>query len=111
MANSTAGIGGLRTVLSGEDGICVVRVSGDVDVHTSPRLRQQLAAIIDDGTTDIVLDLTDTKLVDSTGLGVLVGAMKRLQRLDGSMILRSPSNGLQKVLHITGLDQVFTIVG
>ena len=87
----------------------VVTVRGDVDVYSSPQLREELNALIEDGAVSLVLDLSRLEFLDSTGLGVLVGAQKRLVQGQGELILRSPRSGARKVFEITGLDKVFTI--
>jgi anti-sigma B factor antagonist len=102
---STAG-GQLAFEVSRSDGVCVVHVIGEVDSDTSDQLRHQLIDLIDAGEHEIVLDLSKLEFLDSTGLGVLVGAMKRLQR-EGSLKLRSPRPAAMKVFQITGLDGVF----
>src|SRR5688572_17409305 len=70
------------------DNIPVLEVAGDVDVHTAPQLRDRLNKLIDETDGDIVVDLTGTGFIDSTGLGVLVGARKRLAGRDDTRVIR-----------------------
>jgi len=89
----------------------VVAVSGEIDLFTAPELKQQLAEAIDSGTVGLVVDLTDTTFVDSTALGVLIGAVKRLRGNNGAMVIINVDANIAKTFEITGLDQIFTIVG
>ena len=107
---SAPAMGEIRLRVSEQDGVCVVEVLGEVDVHTSPQLREQLVALIESGANDIVLDMSELEFLDSTGLGVLVGALKRLVARHGTLVLRSPREATRKVLEITGLDLVFSII-
>jgi anti-sigma B factor antagonist len=61
-------------------------------------------------TNRLVVDLADTEFIDSTGLGVLIRALKRLRHRGGDLVLRSPRPNARKVLKITSLDRVIKIV-
>lgn len=89
--------------------LTVVEVTGEIDVYTAPMLRETLTTLVDDGRTDIVVDLTAVRFMDSTGLGLLVGVLKRLRGVDGRLQLVIDSERLLKVFRITALTQVFTI--
>lgn len=87
----------------------VVAVAGELDVATAPALREELYRVIDRGVATIVVDLADMDFIDSTGLGVLVGALKRVKERDGALELRSLPSAAQRVFEITGLTKAFTI--
>ncbi|HVM40313.1 MAG TPA: STAS domain-containing protein [Acidimicrobiia bacterium] len=91
------------------DGEVTVAIEGEVDLYTAPKLREHLDEAIDRGTDRLVVDLTRMDFIDSTGLGVLVGAQKRLREGGGEMTLRNPSRSTHKILEIAGLTQLFTI--
>ena len=91
------------------DGEVVVAVRGEIDVVTAPILWESLAEVLPD-TKRIVIDLRDTEFIDSTGLGVLIRALKRLRHHGGDLILRSPRPNARKILNVTCLDRVMTIV-
>jgi anti-sigma B factor antagonist len=95
--------------LRATDGQAVVRLKGELDVYTAPRLRERLAEIISDGHRNVVIDLADLAFIDSTGIGVLVGALKRAQQHGGEIALSSPRRGTRKALEISGLNTVFAI--
>ena len=87
----------------------VVEVSGEVDVYTASVLRTKLADLIDADHTDLVVDLTRVRFLDSTGLGVLVGALKKVRGRSGRLQLVIDQDKVMKVFQITALTQVFTI--
>jgi anti-sigma B factor antagonist len=87
----------------------VVAVKGEVDVYTAPRLREKLVELVSQGHLKIVVNLEDVEFLDSTGLGVLVGALKRLRSHDGELSLVCTQQRILKVFEITGLTKVFAI--
>lgn len=87
----------------------VVRVAGEIDVASADRLRERLARAVAEGGTDLVVDLTAVTFMDSTGLGLLVGTLKRVRTAGGRMALVIDSDQLMKIFTITGLHQVFAI--
>jgi anti-sigma B factor antagonist len=87
----------------------VLEVSGEIDVYTAPQLRERLIALVEDGARQVVVDLSRVEFLDSTGLGVLVGALKRLRGVNGDLALVCAQERLLKIFRITGLDRVFTI--
>jgi anti-sigma B factor antagonist len=88
----------------------VLAVRGEIDLFTAPELKQVLAESIEAGRVRIVVDLTDTTFLDSTALGVLIGAVKRLRSRDGALAIVNIDENISKTFEITGLDQIFTIV-
>jgi anti-sigma B factor antagonist len=92
-----------------EGGRTVVEVAGEIDVYTAPKLREQLADLVDAGRNDIVVDMRGVEFLDSTGLGVLVGGLKRIRQNDGSMQLVCTQERILKIFRITGLTKVFPI--
>jgi len=87
----------------------VVEVSGEIDVYTASIMRERLVGLLEVGRTDLVVDLTDVAFMDSTGLGVLVGVLKKVRGHGGRLQLVISSEQLLKVFRITALTQVFTI--
>jgi len=87
----------------------VVAVRGEIDLFTAPDLKATLLSAIDAGKSRIVVDLTDTAFLDSTALGVLIGAIKRVRARDGALTIVNTDPNIAKTFEITGLDQIFTI--
>ena len=91
------------------DGSCVVVLSGEADLFGAPRLKELLLGAIEAGAKRIVVDMTDTHFVDSTILGVLIGASKRLRPDDGEVVLVINRPPIRKIFEITLLDRAFLI--
>jgi anti-sigma B factor antagonist len=87
----------------------IVEVGGEIDVYTAPRLREQLVDLVADGTYHLVVDMERVDFLDSTGLGVLVGGLKRVRAHDGSLRLVCTQERILKIFRITGLTKVFPI--
>ncbi len=92
------------------DRYSVVSVAGEVDVATAPTLRSRLEVAIDRGMPLLVVDLLAVTFIDSTGLGVLIGASKRVDADEGTMRLVVAEPRILKLFEITGLMDVFSIV-
>lgn len=92
-----------------QDRHAVLSVAGEIDVHTAPQFREQLIELVEHGYDHIVVNLDEVRFLDSTGLGALVGAFKRIRRRHGELTLVCTQPRILKMLEITGLDQVFTI--
>jgi anti-sigma B factor antagonist len=88
----------------------VVAVQGEIDLFTAPEFKQRVSAPIDDGTSNVIVDLTGTTFIDSSSLGVLIGAHRRLKLRGGTLIVVCENDAIVKTFRITGLDGVFTLV-
>lgn len=88
----------------------VLAVRGEIDLFTAPELKQFLAESIEAGRNRIIVDLTETTFLDSTALGVLIGAVKRLRSRHGALAIVNVDENIAKTFEITGLDQIFTIL-
>jgi anti-sigma B factor antagonist len=89
--------------------VTVLVVHGDADLHTSPELRERLGAAIDAGDSSIVVDLTKTSFLDSTALGVLLGAVKRLGAGEARIQVVVSRPEIRRIFEITLLDQVLPL--
>lgn len=87
----------------------VIRVSGEVDIQTSPILDDHLQRVLAEGHDSLVIDLSEVTFLDSTGLSVLINALKRCQGAGGRMRLESPRPHVRRVFEVTGLSDVFDV--
>jgi anti-sigma B factor antagonist len=87
----------------------VVDVEGEIDVYTAPRLRELLIDLVNKNNYQLVVNMEKVEFLDSTGLGVLVGAVKRVRAHDGSLDLVCTQQRILKIFKITGLTKVFGI--
>ena len=94
---------------AGED-THIVAVTGEIDLFTAPEFKQRMSRPIDDGIARLIVDLTATTFIDSSSLGVLIGAHRRLKQRDGRLVVVCDNDAIVKTFKITGLDGVFTLV-
>ena len=92
-----------------DDDTHVVAVAGEIDLFTAPEFKQRMSAPIDEGRSNLVVDLSATTFIDSSSLGVLIGAHRRLKLRGGSLVVVCANEAIAKTFKITGLDGVFTI--
>ncbi len=94
---------------SAAPGRTVIAVSGEIDVYTAPRLRETLVSLVDSGNYRLIVDMEGVEFLDSTGLGVLVGGLKRVRGFDGDIDLVCTQGRILRIFRITGLSKVFNI--
>ena len=87
----------------------VVNVEGEIDVYTAPRLRELLIDLVNRNHYHIIVDLEKLEFLDSTGLGVLVGGLKRVRAHDGTLSIVCTQERILKIFRITGNTRVFGI--
>ena len=92
-----------------KDGIEVIDVGGTIDIYTAPRLRELLIDLVSKDNYQLIVNLEWVEFLDSTGLGVLVGGLKRVRAHDGSLDLVCTQERILKIFRITGLTKVFGI--
>jgi len=92
--------------VGGSDERPQVLVSGEIDVATSPILREELTVLVERGARDCTIDISDVAFVDSSGLGVLVGLYKRLAETNGTVRVVGARPAVRKVFEITGLETI-----
>ena len=92
-----------------DDDTHVIAVSGEIDLFTAPEFKQRMSAPIDEGRSNLIVDLSATTFIDSSSLGVLIGAHRRLKLRGGALVVVSDSEAITKTFKITGLDGVFTL--
>ncbi|UCH34990.1 MAG: STAS domain-containing protein [Armatimonadota bacterium] len=87
----------------------VLCIGGEVDLYNTPQLKEQIQSLIEGGVRHLLVDLSDTQYLDSTALGALIGALKRLRERDGDLRLACPPPRIRKLLEITRLMKVFEV--
>jgi anti-sigma B factor antagonist len=91
------------------DGIFSVSVAGEVDLATAPELKEALGEVVSSGASGVLVDLSNATFIDSTTLGVLMGAVKRLRPAGGELVIACHDANIRKIFEITLLDRVFKI--
>lgn len=87
----------------------LVSLSGEVDVYSAPKLRETIRELVDGEKYHIVVNLENVAFLDSTGLGVLVGGLKRVKQHDGELGIICNQEKILRIFRITGLTKVFPI--
>ncbi|WP_375000970.1 anti-sigma factor antagonist [Aeromicrobium sp. CTD01-1L150] len=85
----------------------IIEVGGEIDVMTAHRLREAVVEAVGRGRMRLIIDVEKVDFLDSTGLGVLVGALKRVRADGGSLDIVCTHERILKIFEITGLDKVF----
>ena len=99
-----------KVVVSLDQEAVVLTISGELDSHTAPGLRSQLRdLIVDQGNLTVVLDLAGLTFIDSSGLRVLVGALKWTRSRGGDLALANPTRNTLRVLEVSRLNRLFTV--
>ena len=89
----------------------VVTVSGEIDIAAAPQLRQHLMQLVERPCKTIIVDLAEVQFMDSTGLNVFSAVRKRMQALDGRLILAGAQPPVIRLFQLSAMDRLFTIVG
>lgn len=92
-----------------DGGAATVRIEGEVEFATAPRLRATLLDLAQDGATPVVLDLSGVSFLDSAGISLLIQAKKRLASAGSDLVLRRPQTSVRRVLEISGVTELFLI--
>jgi anti-sigma B factor antagonist len=98
----------LRLEVGGDRNEPIVRIVGEIDIATAPLVRAELSRLVNRGAQQIRLDLAEVGFIDSSGLGVLVGALRRLrEEHDGRIRIDAVQDGVRRIFEITGLGPMF----
>lgn len=91
------------------DGVAILAVQGEVDVYTAPRLKEEINQRLEAGVSKLVVDLSEVAYMDSSGLGVLIGALRRARDAGGDLLVASPNPRIARILDVTGLSRIFNV--
>jgi anti-sigma B factor antagonist len=91
--------------------VWILGVIGEIDIYTANELKEIFMEMLDEHKENIKIDCTELGYIDSTGLGVLIGALKRLKKYDKNIIIVNPKANVSKLFRITGLNKIFIIEG
>jgi anti-sigma B factor antagonist len=93
------------------DDHAIVTISGEIDLYTAPRLHRELVGLLDDSMpARVVIDMSGVEFCDSTGMNVLLSCLRRAREQGGELEIAAPKPAVRKILQVTGLDSVFTVV-
>ena len=90
----------------------IVIAAGEIDLYTAPRLQSELAEVIANAApaSRIVVDMSGVEFCDSTGMNILLSCLRQVRERGGELELAAPRPAVMKILQVTALDSVFTII-
>lgn len=99
----------LNIKIQTQEKVSVLELSGDLDAFTCVKLHDTIIDITNDGVLSLIISMAKIKYIDSSGLGTLVGGLRRISELEGTLALCGASPQVRKVFDITGLSRVFQL--
>jgi anti-sigma B factor antagonist len=94
-----------------QDDHTIVTIRGEIDLYTAPRLHSELVGLLAEGMpARVIIDMSGVEFCDSTGMNVLLSCLRRARERGGELEIAAPKPAVRKILQVTGLDSVFTLV-
>jgi anti-sigma B factor antagonist len=91
-------------------GCTIVSAAGEIDAHTAPQLRERIHGLLARGDVrHLVIDLSGATFLDSSALGVMIGALKRMSEAEGRLDIVLPTSPLRRIFEITALDRILAL--
>ena len=101
----------INSIIDTKNDFWEVSLAGELDVSTADELKKSLHKLVDEKNIDMKLNLENLDYIDSTGLGVMIGILKRLKIENKEVYIEKPRNNVRRIFNITGLDKVFKMDG
>ena len=101
----------INSIIDTKNDFWEVSLAVELDVSTADELKKSLHKLVDEKNIDMKLNLENLDYIDSTGLGVMIGILKRLKIENKEVYIEKPKNNVRKIFNITGLDKVFKMEG
>ncbi len=97
--------------LNNENNFWEIHLEGELDVSSADKLKEYLHNLADEKILDMKINLENLDYIDSTGLGVMIGVLKKLKIDNKEIYILNPKNNVKKIFTITGLDKIFKMEG
>lgn len=101
----------INSKLDSENSFWDINIEGELDVSTADKLKEYLHKLADEQVLDMKIDLSNLDYIDSTGLGVMIGVLKKLRSEEKEIYIINPKSNVKKIFTITGLDKIFKVEG
>ena len=101
----------INSKLDSENRFWDISLEGELDVSTADKLKEHLHNLADDKVLDMKINLETLDYIDSTGLGVMIGVLKKLKTDNKEIYIINPKSNVRKIFTITGLDKIFKVEG
>lgn len=92
-----------------EDDLWKVSISGEMDINSYSEVKEELNSMVEKDAVDIEIDCANLSYIDSTGIGVLIGILKKLKKYDKKIFIINTKENIRRLFNITGLDKIFDI--
>ena len=89
----------------------IIKLEGEIDIYTAPQLKKVLYSLFDQKLADLSLECSQLNYMDSTGLGVLIGILKKMKEYEKKIYIKNLKTNIKKLFNITGLDNIFILEG
>ena len=96
-------------VKKSETGVDLVELEGELDFHSSPEVRGELAKLVDRQAPKVMVDLKNVHYIDSSGLATFVELFQKMKRYSGHLVLFNLNQGVRSVFEIAKLDTIFKL--
>lgn len=93
------------------ENLWMMNLAGEIDIYTANKLKESLTKVLNEKSESVKIDCEELDYIDSTGLGVLIGTLKRLKQDDKNIIIYKAKPNILKLLNITGLNKIFIVEG
>lgn len=87
-----------------------IEPEGEISFSTVPAIKREIDNFLRQEDKKVVLNLSKIEFVDSKGLGLIISIFKRMKQLGGELIVEYPQLGVQKLIEMTRLDQMFQVI-
>ena len=101
----------INSTLDSQNKFWDINLGGELDVSTSDKLKEYLHKLADQEMLDMKINLENLEYIDSTGLGVMIGVLKKLKTDNKEIHILNPKSNVKKIFTITGLDKIFKVEG
>ena len=88
-----------------------ISLEGELDISSADKLKENLHSLLEKSMLDMKINLKELDYIDSTGLGVMIGVLKKLKLNDKQIYISNPKSNVKKIFTITGLDKIFKLEG
>lgn len=100
----------MKTLCASKDGEYIVRIAGDIDHHSSTGVREDIdEALINLRPKRLILDLSETDFMDSSGLGLILGRLRKTAEMGIGFVLVNPTEAILKILRLAGVEKMLEI--
>lgn len=92
-----------------EDNVQLIRLSGELDIHSVPEFKQDVLSLLEQGCNDVIIDLDELSFMDSRGLGSFIGILRNVKEKQGSLRLICSNRAILTIFQRTGLNEIFSL--